>query len=192
MLLRLRAAPLLALLYAGCSSPAPAPCAYAGDASAPIEAELFGYAPDQTFTTIADGGALLITGAPQGGYVLYAGALLQNVSECKVTLAAELLDPGSGAALTNRDQRQGNFGEALDGSVGWAAPDDDYADLPNIPACPDALGRGIVGVPSILQVTVTDELGKSGTFTQAVTAVCATGDSSCRCQCGPSDGGGCP
>ncbi len=167
MLLRLRAASMLALLLAGCSSPGPAPCAYAGDAAAPIQAELFGYGPDQTFTTLADGGALLITGAPQGGYILYAGALAQNLSECNVTLAAELIDPATGEALTDRDSRQSDFDVMIGG---FAAPGDDNSDLPNIPACPDALGRGLVGVSSILQVTVTDQSGKSATFRQAVTA----------------------
>jgi len=178
---------LIAALMA-CSSPAPKVCAYAGDPTLPIAAQIVGYDPTLSYEAIPDGGQLELTPPPQGGYVLYVGAYATNLSACDVTVSAELVDPGTGSALTDLSARESDFSVKVDGY--WSPTALDFnSDFPNIPACPGALGRGIVGVPAQVRVTITDGLGKTGTFTEAVTAVCSPGDGSCPCACGAADAG---
>ena len=177
---------LLAIVATACPSPGPNHCTnpYDGDESAPMQAELVGLTPDADAEAmpLTDGGPLYIYGAPQGGYVIYAGAYLKNFSVCDVTLAAELIAPDGGGALTNSDSRQALFGGT--GLAGYSGPSDLYSDLPNIPACPDALGGNIAGTPAILRVVATDDLGKSATFEMNVLPSCPPNDGACLCECG--------
>ncbi len=179
-----RAAALgLAWSISGCSSPTPGNCltSYDGQPSAPIAGELVGADQSGDRYPLTDGGPLYLSAPPQGGYIFYAGALVKNLDPCVVTSAAELLSPDGGGALTNFDSRQAAFDQMIDG---FAAPGDLFSGLPNIPACPDALGGEIAGTPAILRVTVTDEQGKTATFTQNVLPTCRDGDTDCLCSCG--------
>jgi hypothetical protein len=165
-----------------CPAPDPKACPYAGSADAGIAGVLAGRSPSGVFGPLADGGSIVISGAPQGGEVLYAGAYLTNFNPCGVTLAAELLSADGGAVISNRDTRQSDF--SVSESGGLYGPSDISSSMPNIPVC-DMLGAGILAGPSILRVTIIDVNGKQGVLEGQVQPACAPGDGFCASACGP-------
>jgi hypothetical protein len=178
----LKLSPLL-LLVAACPGPeSRARCEdqrVVGDASAPIELQLV-----SMMGPLMDGDAIGLSVPPQGGFVIYAGARARNLRACNVTMRAHLIDPGSGNALTNLDQRSADLLLETSGYWGPATKNLEF-DLPNIPACPDALGVGIADREAILEVTVTDSAGKTARGSVRVVPRCNRLPR-CSCVCGPN------
>jgi hypothetical protein len=181
------AAALLALGSCGPDYPSPQkhpPCVATqlGDANAPIALQIISLASNGTAVTLNDGDSVRLTPPSQGGFVLYAGARATNLMSCNGSTSAELLD-ASGTALTNLDQRSTDFVLQVGDFYGPYVDEMTYQ-VANIPACPDHLGRGVVGQPAFLQVTVTDAKGKTATAKIKVVPSC---DSDfCNCACGPN------
>ena len=139
---------------------------------------------------LKDGDAIPLEAPPQGGSVLYAGARGTNLRSCGVTMSAHLVDPDGGRALTNLDARSSDLTEQHGDYFG--SPSFHLtSDLPNIPACPDALGKGIDGKEAILEVTVKDYEGRTGKVSVRVVPSCHAGDRLCACICGANYHGGC-
>ena len=177
------------MLLAACPGPAPVPpeCGvFAGDPSAPLQIEPVGLVPGGQYAPLDDGATLQLTQPAQGGFVLYVGARARNLDPCGVTLSAQLLDPGSGPPLTNLDRRRADLLART--ADGWFLPGAAHltSEFPNVPACPDALGRGIDGRDAVLEIVLTDARGRTARATRKVvprcTAVSAIG---CSCVCGP-------
>ncbi len=188
MLLRVLAA-LLALGSCGPDIPARPHLACTqhqlGDAGAAIALQLVTLDNSAELVALNDGDPVRLAPPSQGGFVIYAGARATNLMACGATTAAELVD-ASGLALTNLDQRTTSFVDPA-GAFFGASPDDLTYELPNIPACPDHLGRGVAGQPAFLRVTVTDVNGKTATAQVKVVPTCAGGDNGfCACACGPN------
>jgi hypothetical protein len=152
-----------------------------GDASQPMQ--LAGLTIDINGNAIAlpNGGTLLLQRPPQGGYVVYAGVAATNLEACQVSVTAELLDPASGNPLSNLDGRMADLTVA-NGAL--YSPSNGYSMIPNIAACPDALGTFIAGKSATLRVDATDAAGKTGRLEMPVTVQCIQGDSACACTCG--------
>ena len=185
----LRCGALLALLCA-CPGPRTAtpqctPQRPQGDLTQAVQLLPIALDGDGNLQPLHDGDSILLQKPPQGGYVLYAGAAARNVEACNATLTAQLIDPSSGVPLSGLDQRPTAFVVARDGFF-W--PVNGYTQAGNIPACPDALGGGILGHDAILRVDVTDADGRTARAEVKVTAVCAAGDQGCACSCGPTPG----
>jgi hypothetical protein len=155
-----------------------------------MELQPIGLAQNQP-QALHDGDPVPLTVPGQGGYVLYVGARARNLQACGATERALLFDPDTGQALTNLDQRALDFTEEADGYFQPAAAALQF-DLPNVPACPDALGKGVAGRTARLEVTVTDAQGNSGKASVLVVPTCPSGDARCACICGPNyKPGGC-
>jgi hypothetical protein len=162
-----------------------------GDAGAPIELQLVALVPGVGLTVLADGAQVPLSQPPQGGRVIYAGARARNLNACGVVMSAHLLDPDGGVAISGLDQRPADLDLEAGGFYG---PSEDALifELPNIPACPDFLGRGVAAMDAILEVTVTDTEGKTAKAALRVVPTCDTADLECPCMCGPDfKPGGC-
>lgn len=156
-----------------------------GDASAPIDLQLL-----SLLGPLRDGDSIALSIPPQGGFVIYAGARARNLRACGVVMSAHLIDPQTGLALTNLDGRPSDLLQETSGYWGPATADLEF-DLPNIPACPDALGVGIADREASLEVTVTDAAGKTAKASVRVVPRC-NGQPGCACICGPNyHPGGC-
>jgi hypothetical protein len=126
----------------------------------------------------------------QGGFVLYSGMLLRNLDGRGVTMRAELKDPTTGNVISNLDQRETDLERAPAPHDDWWRPVelDSLSTVPNVPACPDALGRGIAGQPAVLELTATDSGKRTATITADVLPVCPDNElkTACECSCGPN------
>ena len=182
------------LLCACPGQPAPArPCTQHlwGDGAQPMQLQLVGVGPNGGPVELRDGDPLALLVPPQGGSVLYAGARAANLMACNVNMSAFLREADGGSALTNLDARSSNL-EEQHGSFLGPRSDHLTSDLPNIPACPDALGKGVAGKNAILDLTLTDAAGKVGKAQLRVVPTCPPGDARCACLCGPNyRSGGC-
>jgi len=147
--------------------------------------------------TPAPGDPVPLIEPPQGGFVIYAGIRLRNLDPCGVVLTGELVDPSTGTATSNRDRREADLeeepgsggGDGGGGGAAWFRPShlESLATIPNVPACPDALGVGVEGVPALLRVKAADRGGRSITVEPRVVPTCGPGGAQefCRCTCGP-------
>ena len=177
MLLRL--APLLAIGICQADPPPPHPaCAVVGDATQPVALLPIAADANGAFHALHDGDTVLLQRPSQGGFVIYAGAAATNLNRCLLS-TAELIDSASGNPLTNLDQRNVDL---VSEQAGYFWPPDLFQ-TPNIPACPDALGVGVVNRSAILRVEVKDNDGRTGRVEVHVTPTCS--DASCTCICGP-------
>jgi hypothetical protein len=165
---------------------------YAGDSTRPIEATAFvlDVSADESMVTpieVHDGDAAPLIIPQQGGFVVFAGLRLKNLSPCKVTITGEFLDDTGTSALTNRDSRQTDLVPSTAGG-GWYESKDLVAlsTVPNIPVCPNFLGTNVADVPAILKLTATDRSGKTVTVTTHVSPSCQHPDTRpfCQCTCG--------
>jgi hypothetical protein len=180
---------LLALLDAGCPKKE---CVFIGDRSQPLAAELIVTDGVGGSVDVHAGDAVPLVRPPQGGQVTYAAARVRNLSSCGVQFRGRYRDPSSGHELAF-DGRNANL---VVGSDGWARPDAALlSDFANIAPCPDYdQARDVQGTPAILEVTVSDQDGRSATVSQMVVPTCAAADASsralCVCECSrlPADG----
>ena len=153
-----------------------------------------GIDPSGNLKVLADGDALGLAVPGQGGYVLYAGVRARNLQACGVTMSAQLVDGTTGQSLTGLDQRQSDL-TTPSGDYFLPANDELLFALPNIPACPDPLGKGVQGKSIVLQVTVTDRTRfKAATVRVNVVPTCPQSlQANCQCVCGPNyQAGSCP
>jgi hypothetical protein len=174
-------------LVSACSKASPPKnCSFVGDPTAALE---LGYPfvleqpGDAGHVEPPDGGAVPLRRPVQGGFVLYVGALLRNLDPCSVSLQAELKDPQSGVAVSNLDQRSTDL-EPSTVHPGWWQPTDldSLSTVPNIPACPDALGRGAADKPATIELTATDAQHRTATISALVTPTCPADSLQVDCQ----------
>src|SRR5262249_19886833 len=111
----LRVALLLALLQC---SPAPrGNCAQkaVGDSSKPMALTVITIEPGGNVAIVNPGDPLYLQAPPQGGFVIYAGVAGTNLQQCDVDVRAELIDPVSGNAISNLDEREADLTAPKDG-----------------------------------------------------------------------------
>jgi hypothetical protein len=171
---------LLLVLAAGCSSPPPPP---AGDILVtPTEYD----AVAMTQTALADGDPIDLVNPPQGGFVLFVGAIVRNLSQTTVALHAALQDP-SGTTLAE-DSRTVSF-VASPGDPGAFVPDlRSFTGVANVAVCPNASSTDRYNQPFQLEVDVTEAAtGRRGSATVGVTPSCRQTDTVkltlCYCEC---------
>ena len=139
---------------------------------------------DGTFGELTqDGMPIDLTFPVQGGHVLFVGARIHDMPECRQTLAATVVDDAG--VLYATELRRVDFPVAdSDGGL----PDlSDPANAANVPMCPDFGSRDVVNQDWILEVTVSDDAGYAASRTRHVTPVCRQSDPTalalCRCEC---------
>ena len=187
MLLARLALPLF--LVAGCDPSSE--CAPVGD-PAKSGVEVFTLAQDAvTPIDVPDGGDVPLVVPQQGGYVVYAGMRVEHLpfAACNVVVSGELLDPSTRAPVTNLDGRSASF-VADPAHPGWFVPDRlaSLSTIPNVPACPNALGAAIADRPAILHLVAAPagDPAHGLVAERLVTPRCATGalHDFCECTCG--------
>jgi hypothetical protein len=181
----------LCLAAAGCpKAPPPDSCtlAFAGDPDAGIEAlPVLDVAVDGgvQLVAVSDGDQIGIVPPPQGGFVFFAAARVKNLDPCNVAFSGQLFDPATGNVASGVSKRTGDI--EPDGT-GYFVPKDlaSFSHVANVPACPDALGVGVLGRTLELRIIVTDREGRSATVKRQVGVFCPPGPclDLCSCTCG--------
>lgn len=155
---------------------------YLGDEALPLEMKLVARDADEVAREIVNASDVDMILPPQGGRVIFVGAVATNVSACGVELSGALRDLSTGqlrvdARTTNLKPKGGGWGGPLDG---------DISTFSNIPLCPNQWASTAVhGAPFELTVTLSDPQGKTASQTMQVTPVCGqpANEAECLCQC---------
>jgi hypothetical protein len=155
---------------------------FLGDESAPVEMKVVARAADGSVHELADGGDLTMILPPQGGRVVFVGALATNIAACGVQLSGVLRDTSTGQLRV--DERTTNLKD--DGSD-WGGPlGNDISTFSNIPTCPNQwASTAVFDNPFELTVTITDPNGKTASRTLGVVPRCnePMHEPECLCQC---------
>ena len=171
----------------GCSSsssaPVPNPPVDAG--SLEVEPGVLPVAA-QTMKLVADGDAVALWNAPQGGHVLLVGASVRGLSGTVATFHGKLREVGTDALVTE-EKRTVALVPAADGSGALVADATLPSQFANVAVCPDGAGRAMLG-PYVLELTVSDPYdGRTASVRRTVTPSCAAVPESdlarCTCEC---------
>jgi hypothetical protein len=189
-----RAAALAAVVIAtaGCgddaetvaSTTAPAPCklGFLGDEGQPVAMTLVARDADGNLIELQEGGDVSMILPPQGGRVIFVGAVATNLDACAVQLSGVLRDTTSGQIRI--DERTTNL--KPDGS-GWGGPvAGDISTFSNIPLCPNQWATtAVFDNPFELTVSVTDKGGRTASAMVHVVPRCneLAHQAECLCQC---------
>jgi hypothetical protein len=142
------------------------------DAKAMMQAEL------------ADGAAVDLIYPPQGGFVLFVGAIATNVDPAQSTLQllGRILDPGGNEIA--RDTRTVTLTQS---GTEWVPDLRSYINVSNIAICPSSSTTDRYNQPFTLEVMLTEPTGRSGKGSRAVTLECRQTDPKqlalCQCEC---------
>ncbi|MGN6109107.1 MAG: hypothetical protein ACTHU0_28635 [Kofleriaceae bacterium] len=176
---RLAGLAAIAALVPGCppggdDDPTPAPSCETG------EIELVYGQYDQQHD-LADGDAVPLLAAPQGGHILLIGARARSATRCSVVVNAALRDPCN-QRVVGLDERSVVVEPRSDG---WAIPGaHGLADYANVAVCPSAAaGDDVFGLPYQLEVRISASHGGPviATFQRTITPTCT--DDYCRSDC---------
>jgi hypothetical protein len=174
-----------ALWLAGCAAGNGTPPP--GDGAAPLEVTPAEYAAAaMSLTPLGDGDPLDLVQPPQGGDVVFVGALVRGLSDPSVQLAGRLLDAG-GAELFH-DARTVTFAPSPSDPQVMQPDLRSYLNVANITVCPAQSAVSFDGLAVTLEVTVTELVsGRTGSGRRALTLACrqsdATAKALCACQC---------
>jgi hypothetical protein len=138
---------------------------------------------DAGLRTLADGDDVPLILAPQGGFVLLAGARARNLAAGAVQLTGWLRDPSSDRVL-GLESRPSELVELADGWASMARPEI-FGTFSNISACPSAdLEHDVHDQPWLLSLRVEDCAGRSVESQVRVTPRCPLEYADvCTCEC---------
>jgi hypothetical protein len=139
-----------------------------------------------TLTDLAAGAAIDLIYPPQGGFVVFVGARVRNLTDGVVELRGRLLD--ATGALTAEDARTVAMRRDASDPFLWLPDLTSYTNVSNIPVCPSQSATDRFNVPFTLEVAVSEpSTGRSASGTVAVTTACRQLDPTqlalCRCEC---------
>ena len=153
-----------------------------GDPALPIEMKLVARDASGVANEIADGAQVSMILPPQGGRVIFVGALATNVNACGVKLSGALRDKTTSQVRV--DERTTNLKPRGDG---WGGPvDADISSFSNIPLCPNQWASTALYESAFeLTVTLTDPDGRSASDTIDIHPICGEPEfeAECLCQC---------
>lgn len=136
---------------------------------------------------ITDGDAIPLALPPQGGHVLFVGALMRNLPTTTIKIVGRLIDPTTGQ-LVAQDARTVVV-QPVDGEPGRVQTDNrTYSQQANITVCPDYAPRAIDGQPYDLEIEVTPLYVNAAvpvTVKRSVVPTCSAGadNAACTCEC---------
>lgn len=171
----------LGLAAAGCGPTSPCGLPNVGDPGAEPELEVFSIGASGEVVELADGASIDIVIPPQGGRVVFAGARVNNMEACGVTLAGVLRDPVSNQIRL--DTRTINLEPQPEGTGG--SDPGDISTFSNIPVCSNQWAdQDVFDQTFALEVSVTsaDGLHVVSRTTQVVPR-CDPADVGCECLC---------
>jgi hypothetical protein len=134
---------------------------------------------------VADGDSIPMEPPPQGGFVMYIGAMARNVDGCGIELAGTLRDPDTMAQLGF----DGRNTDLVAGADGWGRSDArDNSNEANVNSCPDYSNKDRVNGDFILEMKVTDRQKRTATVSHRVKLICdptlsPQGFDECFCTC---------
>jgi hypothetical protein len=178
-----RALLFASLLSAACGSPVKAP----PDPTA-LDVTPGAYHLDsQTLADLADGDVVDLIRPPQGGFVIFVGARVRNLHDPTVELRGRLLNPSSGALVTE-EGRVVDLNPTPGDPTVWLPDLRSYTNVSNVPVCPASTNQDSYGVPFSLEVRVTEKIsGRAGVGRRKVTLACRQSDAAqlqlCQCEC---------
>lgn len=138
-------------------------------------------------TPITDGAAIPLALPPQGGHVLFVGALMRNLPTTTIKIVGRLIDPTTGQ-LVAQDARTVVV-QPVEGEPGRVQTDNrTYSQQANITVCPDYAPRAIDGQPYDLEIEVTPLYVNAAvpvTVRRSVVPTCGAGadNAACTCEC---------
>lgn len=136
---------------------------------------------------ISDGDAIPLALPPQGGHVLFVGALMRNLPTTTIKIVGRLIDPTTGQ-LVAQDARTVVV-QPVDGEPGRVQTDNrTYSQQANITVCPDYAPRAIDGQLYDLEIEVTPLYVNAAvpvTVKRSVVPTCSAGadNAACTCEC---------
>jgi hypothetical protein len=140
-----------------------------------------------TLTDLNDGDLISLIRPPQGGFVLFLGARVRGLHDASVELRGRLLDPATGALLTEEGRTVDLLPSAGDPSL--FVPDlRSYTNVSNVPVCPSSLPGDHYGHEVTVEVVVTEKIsGRAGGAQRRATPSCRQTDPTqlqlCQCEC---------
>jgi hypothetical protein len=177
----MRTFPLLALsvLLHGCGTK-PVP-------TNPISVEATSYDPvAMSQTALADGGPLDLVRPPQGGFVVFVGAIVRNLGDTTVSLHGELRDP-SGMPIAE-DSRTVSLQPSADDPLAYVPDLRSFTNVANVAVCPSTTTTDRFDMPFQIAVDVTEVSTKrTGSVVLNVVPTCRQTDpmqlALCKCEC---------
>jgi hypothetical protein len=172
---------VLALGLVGCGAAAPSP----GEAITVTPASYDAVA--MTLTDLQAGAPMDLVFPPQGGFVLFVGGRVHNLSDGNVEMDARMLDPATQAVIAENKRVVTLQRDPADAST-WLPDLRSYQNVPNVTMCPSTSTTDLFDVPLTLEVTVTELVSKRvGTAMLATVPSCRQTDARqlalCKCEC---------
>jgi hypothetical protein len=186
---RLFASLALVLVFGACDEDEPTPdpggrceLGVLGDPDAPIDMRIVALGADRIAREVPEGGEVPMILPPQGGRVIFVGALATNVNACELELTGAVRDLTSGQLRI--DGRTTNLS---DWGGGWGGPvSGDISTFSNVPLCPNQWASSAV-YDTHFELTISIEDGRGRTASRAIQIVPVCGepgvDDECLCQC---------
>ena len=140
---------VLTLGLLGCGAAAPS-------SGAPITITPAGYdATAMALTDLTPGGPIDLVFPPQGGFVLFVGGRVHDLSDGNVEMRARMIDPGSGA-LVAENKRVVTLQRDPADANSWIPDLRSFQNVPNVTMCPSSSTTDLFDVPLTLELTVTE------------------------------------
>jgi hypothetical protein len=147
--------------------------------------------PGVPLVPIMDGDAIDLSLPPQGGHVLFIGAILRNLHTDTVKIRGRLRDPSTGAIVA--EDARTVVVQPVAGDPGAAQTNiQTYTQSANVAVCPDYDARAIDGEAYVVEVTVTElyvSIPRTATASRTATPRCPAGTPDtdhCTCECAAS------
>ncbi|HEY7956468.1 MAG TPA: hypothetical protein VII38_14290 [Polyangia bacterium] len=139
-----------------------------------------------TETPLEDGASIDLVRPPQGGFVLFVGALVKNLEEKTVVIDGQLAD--ASGALVSEDKRTVTMMASASDPTLFQPDLRSYTGVANIAVCPSTSPTDRYNLPFQLTLVVTEPgSGRTGTGKITVTPSCRQTDPTelalCQCEC---------
>jgi hypothetical protein len=153
----------------------------------PIELTATSYDPvAMSQTPLTDGGPLDLLRPPQGGFVVFVGAVVRNLGDTTVTLHASLRDP-SGMPIAE-DSRTISMQASADDPLAFVPDLRSFTNVANVAVCPSSSTTDRFDMPFQIEVDVTEvSTHRTGMVVVNVVPTCRQTDpmdlALCKCEC---------
>lgn len=154
----------------------------------PITVEATTYDPvAMSQTALTDGAPVDLVRPPQGGFVVFLGAIVRNLGDTTVSLHGELRDP-SGTPIAE-DSRTVSMQPSNDDPLAFVPDLRSFTNVANVAVCPSSSTVDRFDMPFQIQVDVTEVSPpkRTGSVVVNVVPTCRQTDPTqlalCKCEC---------
>jgi hypothetical protein len=171
--MRLLAIALLAL--GPCSDPPPDP----GGKLPPLELQIVRW-DDHELVPVADGAAIPLALAPQGGHFAFVAARVKNLEGADVEMNALAVDDATGTLIGAAVARP----FMSSGADGWSDPEHEtFTTLDMVQFCPRGVGLDLDGRDIKLTLHVTEHSTSREADASVIIRPDCAGSAACECEC---------